>query len=146
MIGQPNLYAGYPLAWHFKCPFIITFPNVLFGNVASELGDSEHPEYVPFLMSTYTDRMTLGQRVINTIATHSMSLLTHISLPFILPSIRKYFPDCPPLAEFQRNASLFFTNSHPSISYPRVLPPRVIEIGAMQCRPARKLPEVFIDV
>ena len=53
---------------------------------------------------------------------------------------RLAFPDCPPLIEIEKNVSLVFTNTHPAFTYPRTLPPQVIEVGGIHCRPAKLLP------
>lgn len=42
LLSQIVSYAGYPLAWHFNCPFILTSPNVLMTDSAYLMGDSEH--------------------------------------------------------------------------------------------------------
>ena len=42
LLSQVVSYAGYPLAWHFQCPFILSSPNVLMTDSAYLLGDSEH--------------------------------------------------------------------------------------------------------
>lgn len=52
LLSQVVSYAGYPLAWHFGCPFILTSPNVLMTDSAYLMGDSEHT-VIPLLPSTY---------------------------------------------------------------------------------------------
>ncbi len=42
LLSQVVSYAGYPLAWHFKCPYILASPNVLMTDSAFLMGDSEH--------------------------------------------------------------------------------------------------------
>lgn len=42
VLSQVVSYAGYPLAWHFDCPFILSSPNVLMTDSAYLMGDSEH--------------------------------------------------------------------------------------------------------
>ena len=42
LLSQVVSYAGYPLAWHFQCPFILSSPNVMMTDSAYLLGDSEH--------------------------------------------------------------------------------------------------------
>ena len=107
------------------------------------MGDSEHSEYVPFIMSGFTNRMSLMERTINTALVH---LTTKIPKMFNTPVFEKlvqhYLPGCPPLLEIEHNTSLIFTNTHPSISYPRASPPSLIEIGAIHCHPAKPLPTV----
>lgn len=42
ILSQVVSYAGYPLAWHFRCPYILSSPNVLMTDSAYLMGDSEH--------------------------------------------------------------------------------------------------------
>lgn len=42
ILSQIVSYAGFPLAWHFRCPFILSSPNVLMTDSSYLLGDSEH--------------------------------------------------------------------------------------------------------
>lgn len=143
LVNQHNIFVGYPLAWHFKSPFIVISPHTWFEYSGPKLGDSEHTEHIPFRMLPYTDRMTLLQRIRNTIVTHFFNYLNDNSmLPSLTPLIQSYLPGCPSLLDMERNLSLIFTNSHPSISYPRVLPPKVIQVACIQCRPAQRLPQV----
>ena len=62
-------FLSLPLAWNFKAPIIMTSPNVLLPGLASKLGDSDHTEYVPFVLSSYSDKMNLVERVSNTLFT-----------------------------------------------------------------------------
>ena len=138
-------YIGYPFAWHFRCPFIALSPNVLFPETSFILGDSEHPEYVPFFMWPFTDRMSFLERTINTFLTHVFTAAPKLTVVPKLNSIAQhYFPGSPLMSEFETKVSLAFTNTHPSFSYPRAYPPGVVEIGAIQCRPAKQLPKVSV--
>ena len=143
LVSLITAYIGYPLAWHFNCPFILMSPNVVMADLPFVMGDSEHSEYVPFIMSGFTNRMSLMERTINTALVH---LTTKIPKMFNTPVFEKlvqhYLPGCPPLLEIEHNTSLIFTNTHPSISYPRASPPSLIEIGAIHCHPAKPLPTV----
>ena len=140
-----------PFAWHFQAPFIVFSPNKLFPGVASLLGDNEHTSYVPFIFTSYTDRMTLWQRAMNTVLNPAYQLITDYYERFVIPSIVHHhgLQDCPPLQDIVKNVSLVFTNTHPTFTYPRTLPPSVIEVGAIHCRPSRPLSvdlETFVSV
>lgn len=143
IISLVSLYAGYPLAWHFKCPFILVSPNVIFSDMPFIMGDYEHTEYVPFMLAPYSDRMSFMQRSLNTAITHLF-----VNLPRLLlfsgynKIIQKHVPDFPSIEALEKNISVVFTNSHPSITYPRALPPGVIEIGAIHCQQPKPLPNV----
>ena len=133
----------FPLGWHFKAPTILFSPNVMFPGRAKLLGDDDHHSYVPFLLSSFTDRMTLYQRTVNYLLTKLFYFTSH-DLPInTVHSIIKRMvnPDCPKLEELEKNFSLVLTNSHPVFNFPRVLPPQVVEVGGIHCRPANPLPD-----
>jgi len=133
-------FLSLPLAWNFKAPIIMTSPNVLFPGTASELGDSDHTEYVPFILSSYSDKMNLVERVYNTIFTTFFLKVGDIARWGMQDIIEKHIPNCPSIKELEDRIEVVFTNTHPSFTYPRVLPPSVIEVGAIQCAPANPLP------
>lgn len=143
MVSEACGLTCYPFGWHFKAPTIAISPNVLFPGRASLLGDDEHHSYVPFLLSSFTDKMSLYERTINYLVSKFFQTFVH---DWHLETVHSIFkrtinPECPPFIEIEKNFSLVFTNSHPSFSYPRTLPPRVIEVGGLHCRPAKPLPE-----
>jgi glucuronosyltransferase len=143
LISMVTTYIGYPFAWNFKCPFILISPNVAFSYVVSTMGDSEHPEYIPNMLSKLTDKMTLLERIQNTLL---LSIFMYMPKYTLIPGynkiIRHYLPDFPSVLDVEKNVSLLFTNTHPSINYPRASPPGMIEVGALHCRPAKQLKPV----
>ena len=82
-------YVSLPLARHFKAPIIGFLPNVLIPGWAPVLGDSEHSEYVPFLMTSYTNRMNLHQRTINTLLYYIWPLFDMIIAAITQPTVNK---------------------------------------------------------
>ena len=144
MISEANPFVGYPLAWHFKAPIIMLSPNVLFPGRATSLGDGEHHSYAPFFFTRFSDRMTFIQRMTNMLAATAFDWVhTRMHEPAIRSLVQSQgIPDCPPLYDMEDDIALVFTNTHPSFTYPRALPPQVIELGGIHCRPAKPLPQV----
>ena len=143
MISEICGPACFPFGWHFKAPTIVVQPMSLHVGRATMFGDEEHFSYVPFFLSKFTNQMSLKERTNNLIMSKLFHLLTH-DLPITAAHSRftqLLNPDCPPFEELEKNFSLVFTNSHPVFNYPRVLPPQVIEVGGIHCRPAKPLPE-----
>ena len=143
MISEVCGLSCYPIGWHFKAPTIVLTPNSLFVGRATMLGDSEHLSYAPLLFSSFTDQMTLKQRIINVILSKLLFFLSHDVFIGTAHSTFKRLvnPECPALDELEKDFSLVFTYSHPAFNYPRVLPPQVIEVGGLHCRPAKPLPQ-----
>ena len=135
--------ACYPLGWHFKAPTIVMSPNVLIPGRALSLGDDEHYSYVPFIFTSFTNKMSLYERTVNYLSSKFFLILAREFLFYQADSILKRMigQECPPAKELEKNFSLVFTNTHPSFTYPRTLPPQVIEVGGIHCRPAKPLPE-----
>lgn len=133
-------YMTLPLAWHFKVPIISTSPNVLLPGWSSHLGVVEPTAYVPFVLSSYSDRMNFIERMANTAAYQFFISFSEFSLRGVEDVVQKYLHGCPTSTELNRLPDIIFTNTHPSFTYPRTLPPSVIEIGAIQCEPAKPLP------
>lgn len=148
LISEASGIFGLPFAWQYKAPYIMLSPNVLFLGRATDLGDDEHYSYVPYIMSSYSDKMSFYQRTMNFI----LSKFGAAFAPFIYPKIwssieeKHLFNQLPDYHEMNKNISIILTNTHPSFSYPRTLPPQVIEVGGLHCRPAKPLSKVLITI
>lgn len=143
LVSQAYDASGYAMAWHFQVPFILVSPSRLFPFIASTLGDSYHSEYVPSVLGSSTDGMIFMERLENTLMNSLVvSLFDTWPQSRLQREIERVFPNIPSFVEIRKNVSLVFTNTHPVFNYPRTLPPQVIEIGAIHCRPARALPTV----
>ena len=145
LISEASGIFGLPFAWQYNAPYIMLSPNVLFLGRATDLGDDEHYSYVPYIMSSYSDKMSFYQRTMN----YLLSKFGAAFAPFIYPKIwssieeKRLFNQLPDYEEMNKNISIILTNTHPSFSYPRTLPPQVVEVGGLHCRPAKPLPKVF---
>lgn len=133
----------YPLGWHFKAPVIAISPNVLYPGRGTTLGDEEHISYIPFVLSSFDNQMSLYERIVNLISTKISIFVAHDRSLNSVESVFKHLinKDCPSLIELEKNFSIVFTNTHPTFSYPRSYPPQVVEIGGIHCRPANALPQ-----
>lgn len=144
MVSQVAISVSLPIAWRFNAPIIVLGPNVIFPGLASALGDEDHYSYAPFFFTPFSDRMTFSQRMTNMISSKLFELFAHKWHQSTIRSIaqNEILPGCPIIHEIEKNVSLVFTNSHPSFTYPRTLPPQVIEVGGIHCRPPKQLPKV----
>lgn len=104
--------------------------------------------FVPNPMVEFTDRMTLGERLVNTLSSWSFTLMNYHHYYKIGESVyRQYLgKDFPSVEELRKNVSLIFSNTHFSINFPRPLMPDVVEIGGVHCHPPRTLPKVYIKL
>ncbi|XP_047098402.1 UDP-glycosyltransferase UGT5-like [Schistocerca piceifrons] len=132
------------LAHKFRAPVIAI--STLVGTVwMSDMMGSPYPlSYVaePFL--SYTDRMPFWQRLHNAaFATYARLVRRLYYAPRQDALVRRHVagPSLPSVLDIERNTSLLFLNSHPSLHFPRPLAPNVIEIGGMHVCSPRTLPQ-----
>jgi len=139
--------AGLPFAWHFKAPIIQISPGPLDAGTASLLGDDENYSYVPFLMTSFSDKMSLKERTINFLISKFFEFMMSLQKSMLLPIAReKFFPNLPPFDEIEKETALILINSHPTFSYPRTLAPQFIEVGGPHCRPPNQLDPVRLSL
>ena len=168
MVSQFFSPTGYPLAWYFNATlamyspvsrdFSLFFPAELkitieilqaglFPGIAPVLGDSDHAAYLPNGIMDFSDRMSLPQRIINTVAIFfTEQLFLQWSKSSIYDIVKKVLPDCPPLDDIEKETSLIFANTNPVFSYRRPMTPEMVEIGGIHCTPAKPLPPVSIII
>ena len=146
IISEANPFIGYAMAWHFKAPFILISPNTLIPGRAESLGDDEHYSYYPVFSTRFTDKMKLAERILNLITGKIFEWIHSVGPGPTVRSIvqKKGIPNCPPMHEIGKDVSLIFTYSHPTFTYSRTLPPKIVEIGGLHCRPAKPLKPVRI--
>ena len=117
----------------------------LFAGIADVLGDSDHTEYIPNPVLELNNRMSLTQRVVNTVSLKIFEqLFSQRHKSSVRALVEKILPGCPALDDIERETRLVFTNSHPIFHYARPMTPEMVEIGAVHCTPARPLPPVGI--
>jgi glucuronosyltransferase len=99
--------------------------------------------FVPSAMLPFRDEMTFMERLINFFINNILVLVMPLAMGGKSEAVyrKELGEDLPSLAELQRNASMMFTNSHFTQTFPRPLLPDVIEIGGMHCQPAKALPK-----
>ncbi len=85
--------ASLPFAWHFKVPLIQISPAGLFTGMASMLGDDENYSYVPFLMTSFSDKMNWKERTINFLISKFFGFMMDLQKSMLLPIAReRFFP------------------------------------------------------
>ena len=133
---------SYPFVWRFQAPLVLSCPNALFPGIAPLLGGEDRPEYL-ILRPVSTGGVSFTDRLVNTILTHLLDYVFN-TMPksSVMTAARRHMPDIPSFEHIEKNISLVLTNSHAIFNGPRVLPPQIIEVGGMQCRPAEPLPAV----
>jgi glucuronosyltransferase len=141
-IFGPDCFLG--LSHRFNAPIISMISSVMLPWANDRIGNPDHPAYIPDYFLPYTQHMTFGQRLINTVATEVLKLGHYYfsELPMEKLSRQHFGPDVPPIAELKKKTSLILVNSHFSLNVPRPTVPALIEVGGIHIKEKGKLPEV----
>lgn len=128
----------------FKAPHISLMTSVPLPWSNDRTANPDHPAYVPNYFSRATDRMSLWERLQNTVQTEMIKWAYYYFSD--VPTHRiasKYFGNnLPALSDIARNTSLVLVNSHFSLNYPRPMVPAVVEVGGLHIQGSGKLPQV----
>uniref|UniRef100_A0A1Q3EUI5 UDP-glucuronosyltransferase n=1 Tax=Culex tarsalis TaxID=7177 RepID=A0A1Q3EUI5_CULTA len=137
----------YGFAQHFKAPLIVFSP---FGASlwANELVGTPYPySQIPHTFLSYTDRMSLWERSINTLLWNvDHFYYKNIFLPRQEAMYDKYFPNATvSLEQLRKNTSLVLLNQHFSLSFPHPYAPNMVEIGGIQMDEPKQLSKDLQD-
>ncbi|KAL1453033.1 hypothetical protein WDU94_007209 [Cyamophila willieti] len=138
---QTDVFLG--LIHRMNVPFISVTTCNLFPWSSERIGQPQNPSYVPTNIDIFNSKMTLIERIKNT-----MSLLfTQFAYHYIfVPKDQKiandnFGPGLPPLSAIAKNTSLILANIHFSLNLPRPVVPQLIEVGGLHIQPAKPLPK-----
>ncbi|XP_022185113.2 UDP-glycosyltransferase UGT5 isoform X2 [Nilaparvata lugens] len=135
----------------FKNAPLIGFSS---GNIPSWMNaryaNPDNPSYIPSFLSDFTPRMSFLQRVHNTLIVILSKFVYNVCYQSKSDFYaRKHFGnDLPPVSLLAEKAALLLVNSHFSLYGAKPLVPNVVEIGGIQIRPVKQLPQElqsFID-
>ncbi|KAL5273666.1 UGT2A1.2 family protein [Megaselia abdita] len=107
------------------------------------VGTPSPPSYIPNLMSGFSTKMNLLQRIGNLAQTHfERFYFEKFYLHRQAEIYDEYFKDPKPsLDQLRKNVSLVLLNTHFSLAFPRPYVPNMIEVGGMQVnRKTKELP------
>lgn len=132
------------LGQHFNAP-VIAVSSFSSNKWVNDLVGTPAPmSYVPHAFSTFSDRMSLGQRLLNTLLTgYETAMINVMNYPFQRRVYARAFPQARlSYDEAMTNVSLVLLNTHFSVSSPRPYVPNMIEVGGMHVkRTTKPLPE-----
>ncbi|KAL1461489.1 hypothetical protein WDU94_013380 [Cyamophila willieti] len=132
---------GYP-------PVISATPFPNHEAPSAWIGNYDNPAFVPMSMITYTDRMSLFERMHNLYVSLYFKIMRYYYyLPTIDALSRDMFPphtlgqDYPHVRNLDDRVVLAFVNHHPVLDYPKPLVPAFVAVPGLQLKPANKLPQ-----
>ncbi|XP_012258117.3 uncharacterized protein LOC105687230 [Athalia rosae] len=137
--------AFFVFAHKFKCPVVListfgttTAINRIFGNSAPY-------SYVPLEFLTLDDKMTVFERLRNTLGNIFVDITRkYYYMPLQQALAVKYLGDSgveiPDLEKIERQADFILINSHPAFYTPRPYMANMKDVGGLHLKPAKPLP------
>lgn len=111
------------------------FVNHFSGNVAPYA-------FVPNVLTTYSDKMTFIDRVVNTCMGIIFQVYKYVLFYLQEVQYKKQFKGGPELNALLKNVSVILVNSHVIFETPRPYLPNMIPVGGIHITEPKKLPEV----
>ncbi|KAJ6648179.1 UDP-glycosyltransferase UGT5, partial [Pseudolycoriella hygida] len=143
IVEQFNSDCMVGVAWKLKAPIIGLSSSAIMPYYYNRFGLAHSPSHVPVLFLGYSDKMTFSQRLSNWIAAHTFPLLRRFFMDrtdnIILK--QKFGNDMPSVTEISTKISLLLVNTHYSLSGPRSLSPKIIEVGGVHIKEPKPIDE-----
>ncbi|XP_076048216.1 UDP-glycosyltransferase UGT5-like [Oratosquilla oratoria] len=140
IIDHPYNEMALPFA--HERPLILLSPGGLESSTSGFLGNVLNPSYTFTHQAFFRNPMTFVERLRNLVAHFIQYTMYNINvLPKIQAEISEQFPDLPSLMDIKKNVSLTLLNSDHTYDTSVPLLPSQVEIGGIQCRPAKPLPK-----
>ncbi|XP_071440979.1 UDP-glucuronosyltransferase 2C1-like [Hetaerina americana] len=142
---------GFALAHALEAPAVAYWALPLSGGEADYLAGLWRPAplaHGPGILTGLSDHMNYLQRVQNAFFRAMSHLVMQIQFWYTHAAIQRHLPGTPDPRTLLEDVAGVLENSDVALDYPRALPPNVINVGCMQCRPPRPLPrdlEEFVE-
>ena len=130
-----------------RTPLILIHSRPAYPWMSGRAGLPDNPSYIPHPFSDFSSRMNFGERLQNTLLyLHARYFYKFYSeMKFDEVASKFFTPAAPRIDEIVKNTSMLFLNSHYSVNGGRPMVPNVIEIGGLNIKPAKELPQVSCD-
>ncbi|KAG8237104.1 UDP-glycosyltransferase [Ladona fulva] len=135
---------GLALASDLKAPTVTYWALPLSGGEGDYAAGVWKPPFMantPSMMTKLTDNMTYLERLYSAFFRMGGHLVMSIQFWWTHLAIQRHLPGAPHPRRLLEDIAGVLENSDVALDYPRALPPNVINIGCMQCRPPRTLPQ-----
>ncbi len=118
--------------------------NVPFPWMMRWTGLPLNPSYIPYFLTSYLPKMTFFQRLINSILYVYSIIAYRISSDFVYEGMAfKFFGNSlPSLTDVRKNTSLLLLYTNLNLNYIIPLEPNTIEVGGLNIKKPKSLPNV----
>ena len=140
----------FDIAWHcpiliasrLEIPYIGISPTSLPCIITEPLGSTMNTAFVPGLLTGFSNRMNLKNRILNTLAHYSLKpLINHYTWPFESLKDKHKIAAHTSMRNLYAGSELILINSDFSVEFPCATPPNVIPVGGLTTRPSSPLPD-----
>lgn len=129
----------------YRVPFVLLSSCPLMPWTVPLIGQSHHAAYRPSVLAGYSERMSLGQRLVNVLSAYvSVAFFHTLHRPWSQNAVKRHLDVDVSLGEFASNASMVFVNTHWTVHGVAPALPSVVEIGGIHVEPTKRLPTVSI--
>jgi glucuronosyltransferase len=129
---------------NLKVPFIYFSSSTGYPWVFNSMGVSQELSSIPSRFTGYDSTMNFKQRLVNTLAGLGSQILRRfLVVPAIDAYAKKDFPLARSISDIEKEASLYFLSSQWATTWPRSVPPTIIQLGPLHIRPPQPLPQVM---
>lgn len=129
----------------FKSPPLISLTAYITPSSTSIFGGSMfYPSFIPYTLGQYDVKMSLSERILNTIYylfEHSYRQI--FATPKLDRLVRSKYPNMTYLGDLEQRSQISLINSNPVIDYVEPVLPNVIAVGGLQIQAPQALPEVW---
>ena len=133
----------YPIIDKVGVPFVIHSSSGAFPSTLYAMGAPLEYASVPNYLSDFNNQMTFLERLMNVLTGEMIKPLQNYYFAKQLEAIvQREFPGVRSMAELEGEPSLYITNTHPVVNWPRSLPPTILPIGALHVTQPKPLPQV----
>lgn len=135
----------YPLIDRFgAAPVVGVAPFLLPPALSYTFGNSMQSLYHPYYATLFSTDMSLKERFLNFVYYYyDVYYKEFVSIPRMYKLAQnKFGNDIRNFDDVERGIHILLSNTDPILNSPLALPPNVIPVGGLQCRPAKPLPKV----
>lgn len=136
LVEQFNSDCMMGVAWKLKAPVIGLSSSVILPFYYRRLGIPLDASYVPISFLGYSDKMSFSQRITNWFTMHVILVMKRLLMDPSDDAIlrRKFGKDMPSVRDISKLISVMLVNTHYSLSGPRPLSNKVIEVGGVHIK------------
>lgn len=148
LVEQFNSDCMMGVAWQLRAPVIGLSSSAILPYYYHRLGIPLLASHVPISFLGYSDKMTLPQRITNWFSVHVLLLMKRLLMDRSDDAIlrQKFGDDMPSVTDISRNISIILVNTHYSLSGPRLLSNKVIEVGGVHIKEPKAIEKKLLQI